>query len=253
MFRPRIIPVLLLKNNGLVKSVQFKKHKYIGDPLNAIKILNDLRADEIILLDIDASKKGKIINVDLVKQIGEETKMPMTVGGGIRTLNDIKNLITAGAEKVIIGSYALERPDFVKEATDAFGSSTISVCIDVKKTFFGNEYAYNQSKKKTTSIPVVKIVKVFEQMNVGEIVIQSVDNDGRMNGYDIELIKKISTIVQIPIVALGGAGSLNDLKTTYQKTCVSALAAGSIFVFNDESRGVLINYPNKNDKKVLFL
>jgi cyclase len=247
MFRPRIIPVLLLKNLALVKSIQFKNHKYIGDPINAVKIFNDLRADELVFLDIEASKENRLISLDFVKDVGEEANMPFAVGGGIRSIEDIRTIISAGAEKVIINTHAAENPDFIKEASDIFGSSTIVVCIDVKKKFLRGERTWVLSGSRSTDYTPLEFAELMEKNGAGEIIIQSIEKDGMMEGYDIDLIKSISTAVSIPVVALGGAGDLGDLNKAHKNGYANGLAAGSIFVYQGKKRGVLISYPDKNE------
>lgn len=247
MFRPRIIPVLLLKNLALVKSIQFKNHKYIGDPINAVRIFNDLKADELVFLDIEATKNNRLISLDFVKNVGEEANMPFSVGGGIKSIEDIKSIINTGAEKVIINTYASQNPDFIKKAADFFGSSTIVVCIDVKKTFFKGQKTWILSGSKSTSYNPLEFAQLMEKNGAGEIIIQSIDRDGMMEGYDIELIKSISTSVNVPVVALGGAGSREDLVEVYQKGYANGLASGSLFVYQSKKRGVLINYPEKKE------
>ena len=248
MFRPRIIPTLLLQDDYLVKTVKFKNPNYIGDPINAVRIFNDLKADELVFLDIDATKKGKLINLEFVKQVGEEANMPFSVGGGIKTIEDIRNIIAAGAERVIIGAYAVENTDFIKKATDVFGSSTVAVCVDFKKKFFGGFTVCTHNGKKTHKFNPIDFSLKMEELGVGELIIQSIDNDGLMNGYNYDLLKQISEAVTIPVVALGGAGNYLDLKKCYTQSFVSGVAAGSLFVYNDSNKGVLINYPeNKQD------
>jgi imidazole glycerol-phosphate synthase subunit HisF len=247
MFRPRVIPVLLLKNSALVKSVRFKDYNYIGDPINAVKLFNDLKADELIFLDIEASRQNRLISIDFVKTVGEEANMPFSVGGGIKTIDDIRKIINAGAEKVIINTYAVKDPEFIKKASDFFGSSTIAVCIDVKKTFLRGLRTWVLSGSKATVHHPIDFAKKMEDEGAGEIIIQSIEKDGTMEGYDVELIKMISQSVSIPVIALGGAGSLKDLEEAHKEGFASGLAAGSLFVYQGKKRGVLINYPNKND------
>lgn len=247
MFRPRIIPVLLLKNLALVKSINFKDFKYIGDPINAVKIFNDLRADELVFLDIMASKENRLISLDFVKDVGEESNMPFAVGGGIRSLEDIRKIISAGAEKVVINSYAAENPEFIKEASLAFGSSTIVVCIDVKKKMFGGLQTWTLNGSKSTGYSPVDFAKLMEEKGAGEIIIQSIERDGTMDGYDLALIKSISEAVKIPVVALGGAGKNKDLEDAFHKSYANGLSAGSLFVYQSKKRGVLINYPSRNE------
>ncbi len=252
MFRPRIIPVLLLKDLALVKSIGFKDHKYIGDPINAVRIFNDLRADELVFLDTDASRLKRLVSLEFVRNVGEEANMPFAVGGGIRSLEDIRQIIGAGAEKVVINSYAAENPDFIREASETFGSSTIVVCIDVKKKLFGGIQTWTVGGSKSTGHSPVEFAKLMQQNGAGEIIIQSIEKDGKMEGYDLELVEKISRAVTIPVVALGGAGKLSHLEEAYRKGHASGLAAGSMFVYQGSKRGVLINYPDKKALKALF-
>ena len=247
MYRPRVIPVLLLKDKALVKSIGFKKHNYIGDPINAVKIFNDLRADELVFLDIEASRRDRLVSLDFVKDVGEEANMPFAVGGGIRTLENIQSIIRAGAEKVIIGSEAVKRPTFIREATDAFGSSTICVCIDIKKKLLGDQKVWTINGTKASSYAPVEFALLMEQQGAGEIIIQSIERDGMMQGYDIALVKSIAEAVSIPVVALGGAGKMEHLKEVYQKGFANGLASGSFFVYQGEKRGVLISYPEKEE------
>jgi cyclase len=250
MFRPRIIPVLLLKDLAIVKSVRFRNYKYIGDPINAVRIFNDLEADELVFLDIAASRRKRLIDLDFVKAVGEESQMPFCVGGGITTLGDIKAVIAAGAEKVVMNTSAGRDPDFVKTASDEFGSSTIVVCIDVKRTLFGAERAWILGGSRSTRFSPLDFARLMEDKGAGELIVQSVEKDGTMAGYDIDLIRSISQAVSIPVVALGGAGGIDDLVDGYRHGLANGLAAGSLFVYQDKRRGVLINYPEKSD--VLF-
>jgi cyclase len=180
MFRPRIIPVLLLHKDHLVKSRQFKHYKYIGDPINAVRIFNEFKADELVFLDVSATKDDRSISVELIKNIGEEANMPFGVGGGIDSVAKIQELIAAGAEKVIIGSHAVADPTFVRSAADAFGSSTITVCIDVKKNIWGKERVWSVNGSKASGIDPLEFAQMMEQMGAGEIIIQSIAHDGEM-------------------------------------------------------------------------
>jgi cyclase len=245
MARPRIIPVLLMQGESLVKTETFSKPTYIGDPINAVRIFNELQADELVFLDINATKEGRLIDLDFVKEVGEEAQMPFSVGGGIRSLEDIRSIIAAGAERVIIGSYAIEDPDFVHRAAEEFGSSTISVCIDYKKKLFGAQKVHSQNGKKSSSYAVVDFAKLMQEKGAGELIIQTIERDGKMNGYDLELIRQVSENVRIPVIALGGAKELNDLKSAYCESFASGVAAGSLFVYQGVHKGVLISYPDK--------
>ena len=247
MFRPRVIPVLLLRQRSLVKSIRFRDHRYIGDPINAARIFNDLRVDELIFLDIEASREKRTISLDFVHAVAEEAYMPFSVGGGIRSLENIRDILATGAEKVVINTYAANNPIFIKHAADRFGSSTIVVCIDVQRRWFRGDHVWTHGGKRPTPFRPVEFAQLMEVNGAGELVIQSIDRDGTMNGYDIELIRSIADAVKIPVVALGGAGSTTDLLHGYRDGRASGLAAGSMFVYQDQRRGVLINYPKKSE------
>ncbi len=247
MYRPRLIPVLLLKDNHLVKTVQFSNPKYIGDPINAVRLFNDLKADELVFLDIDATGSNRVVDLNLIREIGEEADMPFSVGGGIRNLEQIRDIIAAGAERAIIGSYAAECPEFITDASNAFGTSTISVCIDVKKSFWGKRKVHVRNGKKNLNWDPIEFALLMQQNGAGELIIQSIDGDGKMNGYDLELVQSITEIVSIPVVALGGAGSIDDLRKAWYEAKANGLAAGSLFVFHGTKKGVLINYPQKSE------
>jgi imidazole glycerol-phosphate synthase subunit HisF len=247
MFRPRVIPVLLLKNQGLVKTIKFDKPRYIGDPINAVRIFNDLKADELAFLDILASKENRLISLDFVRNVGEEANMPFSVGGGIKSLDDIRKIINAGAEKVIINSYAAQNPDFITEAADSFGSSTITVCIDVKKRLLQGNQTYTIGGTKSTGFNPLEFAILMQEKGAGEVIVQSIEKDGMMDGYDIELICNIASNLTIPVIALGGAGKVDHLVEAYQKGKAGGIAAGSMFVYHGPKKGVLINYPEKKD------
>jgi cyclase len=252
VFRPRIIPVLLLNKDHLVKSVQFKNYNYIGDPINAVKIFNEMKADELVFIDIAATAENRKISFDFVKEVGEEANMPFTVGGGIKTLEDIHKVISLGAERVLIGSQAALNPEFIKHASENFGSSTISVCIDVKKNILGKEKVWIQNGKKSLDYNPEDYARIMEEKGVGEIIVQSITKDGTMQGYDIELVKRIVDAVKIPVIALGGAGSLKHLSDLYQHSPASGLAAGSLYVYQGIHKGVLISYPNHHEKSNIY-
>lgn len=252
MYRPRIIPVLLLDQDHLVKSIQFKNHQYIGDPINAVKIYNELLADEIVVLDISASKQNRTIDIEFVKELGEEANMPFSVGGGIKTLEDIQKMLAAGAERVIIGHSATQDMDFVRKACQAFGSSSISVCIDIQKNFFGKKTVCSLNATKTHSQSPMEYALALQEIGVGEIILQSVSQDGTQKGYDIATFKEIIETLEIPVVCLGGAQSVEDMKHLYQNCKPNGIAAGSFFVYQGTQRGVLINYLNPQEKKMIY-
>jgi cyclase len=253
VYRPRIIPVLLLRNKGLVKSIRFKNHRYIGDPINAVRIFNDLKADELAFIDILATKENRTISPEFVKNVGEEANMPFSAGGGIRTLEDIRRIIESGAEKVILNSVAGENHKFVTEAANAFGSSTITVCIDVKKDFFGREKVWIRAGTRPVDYVPVQFAKLMERCGAGEIIIQSIEKDGLMTGYDEQLIKRIAESVTIPVVALGGAGNTGHMADLNRLTSLNGLAAGSMFVYHGPRRAVLVNYPTQTELRSLFI
>lgn len=242
MYLPRVIPVLLLKGNTLVKSIGFKKYNYIGDPINAVRIFNDLKADEIVFLDIEATNQNRLIPLEFVRDVGEEANMPFGVGGGIRTLQDIEQIIKSGAERVILNSSAVNNPAFVREACDHFGSSTIAVCMDVKKKLFKGNVLWTNAGNKASDADPITFAKQMQDAGVGELIVQSIANDGQMNGYDLDLIRAVAESTNIPVVALGGAGSKKDLERAFDEGYANGLAAGSLFVYHGTKRGVLINY-----------
>lgn len=245
MFRPRVIPVLLIKDGALVKSKSFKAHRYIGDPMNAVKIFNDLKADELIILDTEASKQKRLISLDLVRDVGAEANMPFGVGGGITSIAQIRDIIGAGAEKVIINSQALADPVFVRSAAETFGSSTITVCLDVRRKFLRGPRVWALAGTKSSALTPVEFAHQMQEMGAGELIVQSIERDGQMQGYDLAMIREISQAVTIPVVALGGAGHQGHMVEAYTQGFASALAAGSMFVYHGPKHGVLINYPDR--------
>ncbi len=252
MFRPRIIPILLLKDKGLVKSIKFKNYNYIGDPINAVRIFNDEMADELVFLDISATNEKRVIDIDFVKSISKESDMPFAIGGGINSLEMIRNLLNAGAEKVIINTAAFKDPDFVKSAVLEFGSSTIVVSIDIGKNIFGKKNVFINSGKKNTGIDPFDYAKQVEILGAGEIILNSIYKDGTMEGYDLKLIEKIAKAINIPIVASCGAGNYTHFNDVVEKAYASAVAAGSLFVYHGSRKAVLINYPTMEERKSIF-
>jgi len=247
MRKTRVIPALLLKNQGLVKTIKFKNPKYVGDPINAIKIFNDKEVDELIFLDITASYKNRKPPFELLSQIAGECFMPFGYGGGIKVLEDIKKILNLGFEKVVINSYAVENPSFIRKSSEYFGSQSIVVSIDVKKTFFGKHEIYTRGGRKPTQLNPVEFAVKMEELGAGEIFLNSIDRDGTKKGYDIKLIKKVSESVNIPVIASGGAGDVKDLGDAVHKGGASAVSAGSLFVFLGPHRAVLINFPSPEE------
>ena len=243
----RVIPVLLLQNFGLYKSIKFKDHKYIGDPINAIRIFNEKEVDELVFLDIQASIKKQPPNYQMLADIASECFMPLCYGGGIKTIKDIEKILYTGVEKVSINSSAFENPGLISEAAKEFGSSTIVVSIDVKRTLLSGYKVFTKSGKFNTKKDPVVYAKEMEDLGAGELLINAIDTDGTMAGYDINLVSKITESVGVPVIACGGAGSINDMYDVVHQANASAVAAGSFFVFQGKHRAVLITYPSKKD------
>ena len=244
MLTIRIIPCLLLKGEGLVKTVKFKDPKYVGDPINAVKIFNDKEVDELIFLDIEATVEGRRPPIKLISEISSECFMPLSYGGGLRDLDDLKTIFNAGVEKVIINSYAIENPNFISEASELYGSQSIVVAIDVKRSSKGKYEIFSRGGRKKTNLDPVEHAMKMETLGAGEIFLNSIDRDGTMKGYDIGLIKEVAESVSIPVVACGGAGRIEHFVEAVKKGGASAVAAGSMFVFHGKHRAVLTTYPS---------
>jgi len=252
MLKVRVIPCLLLKNNGLVKTVRFSNEKYIGDPINAVRIFNDKEVDELTFLDITASLERRKPNLKMLNEIASECFMPLSYGGGITSIDDIKNVLNQGVEKVVINSFASDNPEFIKMASDINGSSTIVVSIDVKRNIFGKYVVYSHSGKNKTKYEAVEYAVKMEKLGAGEILLNSIDRDGTMSGYDVELIKSITSVVGVPVIACGGAGNVNHFREAVSSGGASAVAAGSMFVFHGPHRAVLISYPSRKELEETF-
>jgi len=244
MLNTRVIPCLLWRGDGLIKTVKFKNPVYVGDAINAIRIFNEKEVDELIILDVEASKKNTSPDIIFIKKIASECFMPLCYGGGVRTLNDIKEVVAAGVEKVSLNSIAVQDPSFVRSASRAFGSSTIVVCIDYKKTLLGKMVVTSVAGQKKSKYSPLEFAMLMEEMGAGEIVLNSIDRDGTMSGYDLETLSKVTEKVSVPVIALGGAGTLEHFEQAISQSKVSAIAAGSMFVFQGIHKAVLINYPS---------
>ena len=244
MRRARIIPCLLLRGHGLVKTRQFRDSVYIGDPINAARIFSEKEADELAILDIDASRESREPDYDLIAEIAGECFMPIAYGGGIRSLDQVRRLIRSGVEKVVINSAATESLDVIAHCARVFGSQAIVGGIDAKRTLFGGYKVYSRSGTTQTKLRVADHAKALVSAGVGELFINSIDNDGMMSGFDIELIKAVTSQVTVPVIASGGAGNVEHLRAAVLEGGASAVAAGSLFVFHGKRRAVLINYSN---------
>ena len=253
MLNPRIIPNLLIHNKGLVKTINFKDPKYVGDPINAVKIFNEKSVDELIVTDIDATVKNIDPDYSMIEKLAMECRMPLCYGGGINNANQAKQIFSLGVEKIAISSSAITNPKLITELSDSVGSQSVVIVMDIKKKFLGKDYelvTHNGTKK--TGINPLKFVEEIKELGVGEIVINSIDRDGTMKGYDYQLIEKIRNITTLPMTILGGAGSLEDIGNLINKYKIIGAGAGSIFVFKGKYRAVLINYPNDKEKTDLI-
>ena len=248
MIRPRVIPCLLLKNEGLVKTVKFKDPKYLGDPINIVRIFNDKEVDELIFLDILATTENRRPNFELLGKITSECFMPLGYGGGIRDMEDVKNLLAIGVEKIVLNTSAVENSSLIRAAADHAGSQAVVISMDVKKTLLGKYEVITRAGKKGTGLDPVKFAIEMEKQGAGEIFVNSIDRDGTMQGYDLELVRRVADSVTVPVVACGGAGNIQHLAEAI-KAGASAAAAGSMFVFQGPLRDVLISYPAQEDLK----
>jgi len=244
----RVIPSLLIHKGGLVKSVQFKDYKYVGDPINAVKIFNEKEVDEIAVIDIDASKENKAPNIEKISEIASEAFMPMAYGGGITTIEQIKEILYNGIEKVIINKAAHTTPHLITQAANLFGNQSIVVSIDVKKVFLKGYRVFIENGKKNTGLHPVEFAITAEKLGAGEILLNSIDKDGTFTGYDVALIQQVSQAVNIPVIAIGGASSVEDFAKAKQAGA-SAVSAGSMFVFQRPHKAVLISYPTRKEIK----
>ena len=251
MLRPRITPCLLVHNGGLVKTVNFGNPKYVGDPINAVKIFNEKEVDEIIVVDIDASVQQKEPDYVLIKDLAAECRMPLCYGGGVKTVEQVEEIISVGVEKVAISSGAICNPELIAKAAEVVGNQSIVVVMDVRKGESEGYELFIHNGAKGTGLSPVEFAKRAEQLGAGELVINSIDRDGLMTGYDFELAGKVREATHLPITILGGAGSLKDIAVLIEMLGTIGAAAGSLFVFKGRFRAVLINYPSRAEKDAL--
>jgi len=246
MLKVRLIPSLLLRYESLVKTVKFNKFKYIGDPVNTVKIFNELEVDELVFQDICASKEDSRPNMQVLRDIANECFMPLAYGGGIKNLDEAKKILDTGFEKVILNSAVLQTPDLITELANKFGSQAVVVSIDYKKDFFNRSSVWSFSATKKHKYSPVEWAKIVEEKGAGEILLTSIKQEGTWSGFDLDTIKQVSINTSIPIIANGGCGSINHIKELIDTNNVSAIALGSIVVFQKKDMGVLVNFPDRN-------
>jgi imidazole glycerol-phosphate synthase subunit HisF len=254
MLRARVIPCLLFQNGGLVKTTRFADPKYVGDPLNAVRIFNEKQVDELIFADIDSTVLGRDPDYALIANIAAECRMPLCYSGGIKSVEQIERIIGLGVEKVGLGSAAIYDASLIEKAAQRVGSQSIVVVMDVKKSGqLGRYEVFTHNGKKNAAINPVEMARKVEDLGAGEILLNSIDLDGTMKGYDIPLIDSVRDAVRLPMTVLGGAGSLDDMRGLVDRYGVIGAAAGSLFVFKGKYRAVLIQYPQPEEKDTFFV
>lgn len=257
MLRSRIIPCLLVHNKGLVKTVKFSVEdgKYVGDPINAVKIFNEKHVDEIMIIDIDASVEGREPDYEMIKNVAVECRMPLCYGGGVKTVEQVKHIISLGAEKVAVSSAAIDNPDLLRKMSTSVGAQSVVLVLDVAKrgTFKKTYELFTLNGTKKTGIKLVDFLQRIKDIPYGEIVVNSIDRDGMMNGYDQELADLVREKTEVPMTILGGASTLDDIKGIVHRYGIVGAAAGSLFVFKGKYKAVLINYPVGEEKRRLYI
>ncbi len=253
MLQPRITPCLLVRDKGLVKTVKFKEGKYVGDPINAVKIFNEKEVDELIVLDIDATVKNREPDYKMIENLAAECRMPFCYGGGIKTVEQALKIFSLGVEKIAMSSAVIDNPLLIEDIAKRVGNQSVVVVIDIKKRILGNKYdIYTHNATKKRKIELFRFIEKIENLGAGEIVINFIDDDGVMKGYNYPLIKKIRNFVKVPMSVVGGAGNLNDISRLIKENGIIGAVAGSLFVFKGIYKAVLINYPSQEDKKELI-
>ncbi len=251
MLQHRVIPALLLLNNGLVKTTRFKNPKYVGDPINAIRIFNEKEVDELMLLDISASKENREPNFEMIEQIAGECFMPLAYGGGIRSVEHAKRIFALGVEKICLQTSALKKPGLLTELASLFGSQSLMVSLDVKRNWLGKPKLYSSANASSLGSDWIECIKQLVEAGAGEVLLNAVERDGTLQGPDLDLIAQLSAAIDVPLIAVGGVGSLADIKAAVNAGA-SAVAAGAFFIYHGPHRAVLINYPKSNELKELF-
>lgn len=245
MLRTRVIPCLQLIDESLVKTIRFKKYNYIGDPINTIRIFNELEVDELAFLDIRASKQKRNPNLKLLSEIANECFMPLSYGGGVRDFDTARKIFQIGFEKIIVNTYAYENKEFIKKLAEHFGNQSVIISIDVKKNIFGNYGIYFYDGTKKVKYTVVEWAKIVEELGAGELLLTSINRDGTWEGYDTDIIKAVTESVNIPVIANGGAGNIEHIVKAVKKGGASAAGVGSMVVYQKKDMGVLVNFPDK--------
>lgn len=253
MLKKRVIPVLLLQNGGLVKGEKFKKHKYVGDPINAVRIFNEKEVDELAFVDISAGMNTKEPDYELIEDMASEAFMPIAYGGGVRRVDQVEKLFRLGVEKVIINSEFYKNPNLIKECSQIAGAQSIAVAVDVKKSLLGRYEVYiHNGTQKTGMNPVEYAIKA-QLYGAGEILLTAIDREGQGQGLDLDLIKQVTAAVDIPVIVQGGVGHLEHIKQAVKLSGASAVAAGSFFTFHGKHKAVLLTYPAYHELEKLFL
>jgi cyclase len=253
MLQIRIIPCLLLKDDSLVKTVNFKKPAYIGDPVNTARIFNELEVDELVLLDISATNNNRKPDFKILAELANECFMPLAYGGGINNFEDAKKIFKIGIEKVIINTVVFEKPEFVTQLAEHFGNQAVVVSIDVKKNVLGKYQVYSNSGSKKQKVDLVEWAIEVEKLGAGEILLTGIHKEGKWEGFDLELIKKIANAVNIPVIANGGASNISDIEQAVKYAEASAVALGSMVVYQNKGMGVLVSFPDKNKLKQILI
>jgi cyclase len=251
MLRPRIIPCLLVHKKGLVKTVKFATPKYVGDPINAVKIFNEKEVDELIVLDIDATANGVEPDYAMIRNLAAECRMPLCYGGGVKTVEQAVRIIKSGVEKVAVSSAAVAKPSLISEIARFVGSQSVVVVLDVRKDRHGRYEVWTHNGRTNTHREPVELARQLAESGAGEVTINSIDHDGEMRGYDLELARRVRAAVTVPMTVLGGVGKLADIETLVREFGIIGAAAGSLFVFKGVYKAVLINYPNRAEKAAI--
>lgn len=252
MLRPRIIPSLLVHDKGLVKTVKFKNPKYVGDPINAVKIFNEKEVDELAIFDIDATVLGREPDYGLIEKLANQSRMPICYGGGVKTVEQAQKIFGLGIEKIALSSSVINDPKLITKISERVGSQSVIVVLDIKKKLLGGYELYTHNGKQSTGIDPTSFAVKVQELGAGEIVINSIDKDGLMKGYDLDLIEKVRKNTTLPVTVLGGAGSIDHIAELIEKNGIIGASAGSLFVFKGPYKAVLINYPNSQQKNILY-